>query len=255
MLLFRSGSPAAFLPGVRLCAGSPARPKSKTNQFSNKREDAMFVRDRMTKHPLTIAEDESLSAAHRYMEAQSVRHLPVVNRAGAMVGLVTEDDLLRAEPSGATSLSVWEIHALLDRVRVKNVMVRKIITTTEETPIEEAAHLMLEHKIGCLPVLRDGALVGIITESDIFRTFMELFAARQKGLRITMSVPDREGELAQVAQAIANEGGYIAACGTFMSEDPTMWGLVFKVRNVDRTTLVEALSGIEGHKVLDIREI
>jgi acetoin utilization protein AcuB len=215
----------------------------------------MFVRDRMTKHPLTISEDQSLSGAHRYMEEQSVRHLPVVNRAGAMVGLVTEDDLLRAEPSGATSLSVWEIHSLLDRVPVKEVMIRKIITTTEDTPIEEAAHLMLEHKIGCLPVLRDGTLVGIITESDMFRTFMELFAARQKGLRITMEVPDREGELAKVAQAIADQGGYIAACGTFMSEDPSRWGLVFKVRQVDRTTLTEAFSGIEDHKILDIREM
>jgi acetoin utilization protein AcuB len=215
----------------------------------------MFVRDRMSKHPLTIGEDESLSGAHRYMEEQSVRHLPVVNRAGTMVGLVAEDDLLKAEPSTATSLSVWEIHSLLERVKVKNVMVRDVITTTEDTPIEEAAQLMLERKIGCLPVLRDGKLVGIITESDMFRTFMELFAARQKGLRITMSVPDREGELAKVAQAIADQGGYIAACGTFMSDDPTQWGLVFKVRNVDRTTLTDALSRIEGQQVHDIREI
>jgi acetoin utilization protein AcuB len=215
----------------------------------------MFVRDRMSKHPLTVGEDESLSSAHRYMEEQSVRHLPVVNKSGTMVGLVTEDDLLKAEPSAATSLSVWEIHSLLERVKVKSVMVRNVITTTEDTPIEEAAHLMLERKIGCLPVLRDGKLVGIITESDMFRTFMELFAARQKGLRITMSVPDREGELAKVAQAIADQGGYIAACGTFMADDPTRWGLVFKVRNVDRETLTRALSQIEGQQVQDIREI
>jgi acetoin utilization protein AcuB len=215
----------------------------------------MFVRDRMTTHPLTISGDESISAAHHYMEEQQVRHLPVVNKAGEMIGLVTEDDLLKAEPSSATSLSVWEIHSLLNRVKVKEVMVRNVITTTEDTPIEEAAHLMLEHKIGCLPVLRNGKLVGIITESDMFRTFMELFAARQKGLRVTMEVPDREGELAKVAQAIADQGGYIAACGTFMSQDPTRWGLVFKVRNVDRKTLTDALSGIEGQVVLDVREI
>jgi acetoin utilization protein AcuB len=215
----------------------------------------MFVRDRMSKHPLTIKEDESISGAHRYMEEQKVRHLPVVNKTGTMVGLVTEDDLLKAEPSAATSLSVWEIHSLLDRIQVREVMVREIITTTEDTPIEEAAHLLLEHKIGCLPVLREEKLVGIITESDMFRTFMELFAARQKGLRITMTVPDQEGELAKVAQAIADQGGYIAACGTFMAEDPTRWGLVFKVRNVDRETLTAALSQIEGQAVQDIREI
>ena len=215
----------------------------------------MLVADRMSKHPLTISQDESLSRAHRYMQEQGVRHLPVVNRDGDMVGLVTEDDLLKAEPSGATLLSVWEIHSLLERVKIRDVMVHEVITTTEGMPIEDAAHLMLEHKIGCLPVMRDGKLVGIITESDIFRTFMELFSARQKGLRVTVEIPDKEGQLAKVAQAIADQGGYIAACGTFMSEDPTKWGLVLKVRNVDRDVLTGALSKIEGQRTLDVREV
>jgi len=209
----------------------------------------------MSKHPLTISQDLSLSETHRYMQEQNVRHLPVVDKSGDLVGLVTEDDLLRAEPSSATSLSVWEIHALLDKVRVKNVMVQDLITTTEDMPIEEAAQLMLDHKIGCLPVLRDDRLVGIITESDVFQTFMELFAARQKGLRITIEVPDQEGELAKVAQAIADQGGYIAACGTFMAEEPTMYGLVLKVRNVDRAVLTEALAQIPGDTIVDVREI
>jgi acetoin utilization protein AcuB len=172
-----------------------------------------------------------------------------------MIGLVAEDDLLKAEPSSATSLSVWEIHSLLDRITVGQAMVRDVITTTEDVPIEEAAHLLLEHKIGCLPVMRDEKLVGIITESDLFRTFMELFSARQKGLRITLEVPDREGELAKLAQAIADQGGYIAACGTFMAEEPTKWGVVFKVRNVDREVLIDALSGIQDRTILDIREV
>jgi acetoin utilization protein AcuB len=214
----------------------------------------MFVRDRMTKHPLTISVDESLSGAHRYMQEQKVRHLPVVNKAGDMVGLVTDQDLLKAGPSGATTLSIWEIHSLLTRVTVKSVMVRDVITTTEDTPIEEAAGLLLEHKIGCLPVLRDGRLVGLITESDLFRTFMELFAARQKGVRITMEVPDQEGELAKVAQVIANQGGDIASCGVFMAQDPTKWGLVLKIRNVDSQILAGALSQIEESNILDVRE-
>lgn len=215
----------------------------------------MLVKDRMSVHPLTISEDESIYGAHRYMEDQKVRHLPVVNREGKMVGVVTEDDLLKAEPSGVTLLSVWEINSLLNKVRVKDVMVRDVITTIEDAPIEEAAHLMLEHKIGCLPVMRNGKLVGIITESDIFRTFMELFSARQKGLRITLEIPDKEGQLAKVAQAIADQGGYISACGTFMSEDPTKWGLVLKVRNADRDPLTAALAQIEGERTLDVREV
>jgi acetoin utilization protein AcuB len=209
----------------------------------------------MSKHPLTISEDESLSETHKYMQEQSVHHLPVLNKAGEMVGIVTEEDLLKAQPSAVTSLSVWEIHYLLTRVKVKDVMVRDVITATEDIPIEDAAGLMLSHKVGCLPVMRDGKLVGIITESDLFRTFMELFAARQKGIRITMEVLDKAGEMAKIAQAVASQGGYIAASGVFLSENPTKAGLVLKVSNVDRKTLTDALSKIEGTALLDVREI
>jgi acetoin utilization protein AcuB len=83
----------------------------------------------MTKHPLTIRTDASISETHHYMQEQGIRHLPVVDKSGRMVGLVTEDDLLKAEPSSATSLSVWEIHSLLDRLTVSKTMVRKVITT------------------------------------------------------------------------------------------------------------------------------
>ena len=215
----------------------------------------MFVKDRMIKHPLTISPEESISSAHRYMEDQNVRHLPVVENSGRMVGLITEDDLLKAGPSSATLLNVWEIHALLMDVKVKSVMVKDMITTTEETPIEEAAHLMLDHKIGCLPVTWKGNLLGIITESDIFRIFMELFAAREKGLRITLEIPDKAGELALITRAVADQGGYLSACGNFLLDDTTKAGVTLKVKNVDRDNLIDALSKIEGTSIIDVREI
>jgi len=215
----------------------------------------MLIQDRMTKHPLTISEDESIAETHRYMQEQSVRHLPVLNKAGDMVGLVSESDLLKAQPSMATSLSMWEIHYLLDRVKVKDVMIREVITTTEDCPIEDAAQLMLEHKISCLPVVRSRKLVGIITETDLFRVFLEMFAARQKGLRITMEVPDRAGEFAKVTKAIADQGGYISASGAFLSASPTRAGMVMKVRNADRKMLLEALSKIEDITITDVREM
>ena len=215
----------------------------------------MLIKDRMTKHPLTIPEDESIADTHRYMQEQNVRHLPVLNKAGEMVGVVAESDLLKAQPSAATSLSTWEIHYLLDRIKVKDVMIREVITTTEDCPIEEAAQLMLEHKISCLPVVRKGKLVGIITEIDLFRVFLEMFAARQKGLRITMEVPDRAGEFAKVTTAIAKQGGYISASGAFLSDDPTKAGMVMKVRDVDRKLLLDALSQIEDLDLTDVREM
>jgi acetoin utilization protein AcuB len=209
----------------------------------------------MSRYPLTISPDESLSDAHKYMLDQKVRHLPVVKSDDKMIGLIAEDDLLKAEPSSATSLSVWEIHYLLMEVKVKAVMVKNVITTSEDTPIEEAAHLMLDHKIGCLPVMRDDKLVGIITESDIFRTFMELFAAREKGLRITLECPNKAGELAKITKAVADEGGYISACGTFQLDDTVKGGVILKVRNVDSEILSDALSKIEGSKIIDIRKM
>jgi len=215
----------------------------------------MFVKFRMSKYPLTISPEESLSDAHTYMRDQKVRHLPVVKSDDKMIGLIAEDDLLKAEPSSATSLSVWEIHYLLMEVKVKAVMVKNVITTTEDTPIEEAAHLMLDHKIGCLPVIRDDKLVGIITESDIFRTFMELFAAREKGLRITLECPNKAGELAKITKAVADEGGYISACGTFQLDDTAKGGVILKIRNVDSKILSDALSKIEGSKIIDIRKM
>jgi len=215
----------------------------------------MLIKSRMSTYPLTIGPDESLSDAHSYMLEQKVRHLPVVKPDEKMLGLITEDDLLKAEPSSATALSVWEIHHLLMEVKVKAVMVKDVITTTEDTPIEEAAHLMLDNKIGCLPVMRDDKLVGIITESDIFRTFMELFAAREKGLRITLDGPNKAGELAKITKAVADEGGYISACGTFNLEDTTKKGVALKVRNVDREILTDTLSKIEGLTISDIRKM
>jgi acetoin utilization protein AcuB len=209
----------------------------------------------MSRYPLTISPDESLSDAHKYMLDQKVRHLPVVKSDDKMIGLIAEDDLLKAEPSSATSLSVWEIHYLLMEVKVKAVMVKNVITTSEDTPIEEAAHLMLDHKIGCLPVMRDDKLVGIITESDIFRTFMELFAAREKGLRITLECPNKSGELAKITKAVADEGGYISACGTFQLDDTAKGGVILKVRKVDSKILSDALSKIEGSKIIDIRKM
>ena len=215
----------------------------------------MLVKDRMSKHPLTIAEEESISEAHRYMQEQKVQHLPVLNKAGDMVGIVTDDDLLKAGPSAVTSLSMWEIHTLLDRVKVKSVMVHDVITTTEDATIEEAAGVMLDHKIGCLPVMRQGKLVGIITKNGLLRVFMELFATRQKGVRITMEVLDRAGELAKVAQAVAEQGGYVSASGAYLSEHPTMAAMIIKVSNVKRQPLVDALSKIEGAVLTDIREM
>jgi acetoin utilization protein AcuB len=187
------------------------------------------------------------------MRREKVRRFPVVDKHGKLVGIVTREDLLHGSPSSATSLSVWEVSYLLSQVKVGEVMTKDVITVAEDVPVEEAARLMADNKIGCLPVLRDGVLVGIITESDIFKVFLELFGAREKGIRVTLLAPYFKGSLAQISSAITQQGGLILAINEFLGEDPSNWGCVLKVADISKEELLEA---IKPHvvEILDIRE-
>jgi acetoin utilization protein AcuB len=219
----------------------------------------MFVKDQMTPHPITITADSSILAAQRIMKENHVRHLPVLNKTGALVGLVTRTSLEQVRPSKLTTLSIYELSYQLDKITVRDAMVRKVVTVGEEVPIEQAARLMLEHKIGSLPVLRgergdlSGRLVGIITDTDLMRTMLELLGARQPGVRLTLKVPDTAGELARVTAAIAAEHGDIGAMGTLPSDEPLKWWVVLKVRYIDRDCLVAAIKGLPEVELVDVR--
>lgn len=213
----------------------------------------MFVKDQMTPHPITITADSSILAAQRIMKENHVRHLPVLNKTGALVGLVTRTSLEQVRPSKLTTLSIYELSYQLDKITVRDAMVRKVVTVGEEVPIEQAARLMLEHKIGSLPVLRGERLVGIITDTDLMRTMLELLGARQPGVRLTLKVPDTAGELARVTAAIAAEHGDIGAMGTLPSDEPLKWWVVLKVRYIDRDCLVAAIKGLPEVELLDVR--
>src|SRR5512136_1057958 len=138
----------------------------------------MLVGERMTRNPVTVSEDANIDDALHLMRERKVRRLPVLDGSGKMVGIVSDRDLLHAAPSPATSLSVYEMHYLLAKLTVKRVMSSPVITVTPSMPIEEAACIMVDRKIGGLPVVEDGALVGIITETDIFKLLTELLGAR-----------------------------------------------------------------------------
>lgn len=214
----------------------------------------MLVAERMTRNPITIAPDTPVADALKRMRVDGVRRFPVVeHKSGQLIGIVTEKELLYASPSPATSLSVHELHYLLSKLTVDQIMATELVTVSEDTPIEEAALLMIDRGVGALPVLRGEALVGIITETDVFRTFTELFAAREEGIRLTLLVPERKGELFEITQAIANLGGNVVALGTFQGEDLSSRTLTVKVTDVSRQALVEAMAAL-GVRVLDARE-
>jgi len=214
----------------------------------------MLVRNRMTKNPITVKPDLSIAEALEWMRREKVRHFPVVDKTGKLVGVVARDDLLYASPSPVTSLSMWEVTYLMSQVTVKEAMTGNVITTDEDTPLEEAARTMFDRKIGCLPVMRDGAVVGIVTESDLFEAFLELFGGHQKGVRLTVLAPYYRGSLADIATKVTEAGGLIVALNVFEGEDPSNWGCTLKVTDVSKGELVDAVEPLIV-EVLDVREI
>ncbi len=190
------------------------------------------------------------------MQERHFRRLPIVDRAGKLLGMVSERDLLHASPSPATSLSVWEMNYLLSKLTVEQLMTKKnVVTVSPDQPVEEAARLMVEHTIGGLPVVdQDRRVVGVITETDIFKAFVEMLGSGQPGVRLMLSVPAGKGTLARLAKAIADLGGNILSVGTFATDETGHASLLIKVADVSMQQLVDTLEGMDDH-VLDVREV
>jgi len=212
----------------------------------------MLVYERMSRHPITVNVDVPIDEALHLMRDSKVRRLPVVDKQGKLVGIVSEKDLLYASPSPVTSLSIHEIHYLVSKIKVADVMTKDVITVGEYTPLEEAARIMVDHKIGGLPVVRNGTLVGIITETDLFKVFLELLGAREEGVRLTMLIPEQPGMLASITREIAEMGGNIIALGTFLGEDPTNRLIAIKVAGVEQKSLVASMEAL-GMEIVDAR--
>ena len=196
----------------------------------------------MTKDPKTVGADVSVPEAQAVMRREKIHRLPVIDAAGKLVGIVTASDLRHASAPPATSLDMYELHYLISKLKVETVMTKKLVTVTEDMPVEEAARIMDDNRIAGLPVLRNGALVGIITESDLFRLFIELFGTRHAGVRLTLLLPEKPGELAAVASAVAAIGGNIVSLATFEGEDHTNHFCALKVEGVPKDKLVAAVA-------------
>ncbi|MCS7259494.1 MAG: CBS domain-containing protein [Anaerolineae bacterium] len=215
----------------------------------------MFVGDYMTRHPLTVTPDTSIVEVQGMMAENNIRHVPVVEKGKRLVGLVTRQNL-RLSPIELSSLNVWEITRLLSGLKVKDVMVRgkDVITARPDTPIEEAARILVTHRIGCLPVLEEGILVGIITESDLLTQLTNLLGLQVPGWRATIRVPDRAGEFAKITAAVASKGWGIDAAGSLPTpRKPGYWDVVIKISAATRDELVAVLQQIEGQELIDIR--
>ncbi len=214
----------------------------------------MLVRGRMTQNPIVVHPETPFEDALQLLREKKIRRLPVVDKQGNLVGIVVEKDLLYASPSPATSLSVFEVHYLLSKLQVKDVMTKRVIAIDEDCPLEEAARIMVDHKIGSLPVVRGKQVVGIITETDVFKVMAEALGGRAKGLRIAMRVPEVKGELAKVTAKIAEMGGNIVSLAVFLSSDTQHREVTLKVQGAKREELLPALEK-GGVQVIDVREV
>ena len=214
----------------------------------------MIVSRIMTRNPVFIHPDLSLSETRTLMDRERVSHLPVLNKNNELAGIITKKDLLKAGPSPATSLDVYEISYLLSKLNVEKVMEKNVITVSENEVIEEAARIMADKSIGCLPVLNGSLLVGIITDTDLFHAFVNAFGARHKGVRITVSISEKPGQLAKFAGAVAERGGNIAAFVSAEGDDIAHRRATLKITGISLAAAEEAARSVEGAVIEDIRE-
>lgn len=212
----------------------------------------MLVGERMTRPVIAVRPEMPIQDALKLMRTEHIRRAPVVDEHGRLVGIVSERDLLHASPSEATSLSIWEIHYLLSKITVERVMAKNVVTVSEDTPIEDAARIMADNKIGGLPVLRGTEVVGVVTETDLFRVFLELLGAREAGVRLSALVADQPGELAKLTSAIYKGGGNILALGTFLGESTENRMVTAKVEGIDQAGLRRIVEPLV-ERIVDLR--
>ncbi len=215
----------------------------------------MLVGERMSKNLVTVSRQTGVDDALRLMRDKNIRRLPVVDKQGKLVGIVSDKDLYLASPSPASSLDIFELRYLLARLSVEKIMSSPVITVQPDTPLEEAARIMADKKIGGLPVLDvDQNLVGIITESDLFKLFVDLLGARSQGVRVTVRVPDMKGELAMLTSAITVAGGDILSLSTLGGPEANQFEVMIKVADL---TLDQVRSLMEPLKaeIFDIRQV
>ncbi|AQS58670.1 CBS and ACT domain-containing protein [Desulforamulus ferrireducens] len=209
----------------------------------------MFVKDCMTTSPITIAKSTPILEALEKMKKLKIRQLPVTDK-GKLVGLVTERELLTVTPSPATTLSIFEMNYLLSKMVVGEVMVKDPITVSPETTIEEAALIMRENKIGCLLVLEEEELTGIITQTDIFDAFIDFFGIRKAGARLVLEIRDRVGAIADITEIMKSMNVNIRAMVVHRRNND-LFHIIVRVNTVEPEGLVKELEA-KGFPVISV---
>ena len=216
----------------------------------------MFVAERMTKHPVTMTSDATVGEVDRVMKKNKFHRMIIVD-GGKLVGYLSDRDVMRVAPSPATSLSKFEIRSLLDKLKVKDIMQKKVVTVSENATIEEAALIMYNNKVGGLPVISEvGAVVGIITATDILKTFVNVMGLPQGGkTRITLDVKNKVGVMAEVTKIFSDNGINIDSMIT-CRQDSDSYEIVVRI-DAHQELLEKIKNQLEsrGHKIIHVVQI
>lgn len=164
----------------------------------------MSVKDYMTKEVISISPEESVAHAADLMRDKGLRRLPVIEK-GQLVGLVTEGTMADASPSKATSLSIYEMNYLLNKTKIRDIMIRQVVTVEPDASLEDAIYEMMTYKAGVLPVVQNNQVVGIITDRDVFKAFLEVSGYGVEGIRVVLLADNAVGVLAKIADCLSQE--------------------------------------------------
>jgi acetoin utilization protein AcuB len=214
----------------------------------------MIISRVMTRNPIFVHPEMTINEVRSTMDKEKIGHLPVLDRNNTLVGLLTKKELIKAGPSAATSLDMFEISYLLAKMIAKDVMEKKVITVEENEVVEEAARIMADEGIGCLPVMRGKLLVGIITDTDLFHFFVNAFGARHSGVRVTCSIEEKPGQVAKLSQAIAERGGNIVAFITSEGDDLSRRRVTLKIVGLSKNEVMDLIGALPSVELEDIRE-
>ena len=215
----------------------------------------MFVKDFMTRHPIMVSPEMAATEAQKIMFESHVRHLPVVGDGKRLLGLVTRQTLT-LQPELLGSLDVWEITRYLSNLTVGKIMVKDVVTIDPGRTAERAARTMTDHKIGCMPVVENNVVIGIITEIDLLSAFQEMLGLPFQGIRVTMRMPDRAGEFAKLSAVLGENGMGVMGIGTYPSpRHEGFYDAVLKIRGVDMANVETALGQIPDQEIVDIRDV
>ncbi len=215
----------------------------------------MLVKDQMTPDPICGHPEMPVIEAQELMQNNRIRHLPILDTDKKLVGLITLRSLMNAVPPDLGKFSPFVVNYVLAKLKTRSIMVKDVVTISEDTALEEAARIMADKRIGCLPVLRGDELVGIISDNDLFTIMVGLLGARREGVRVTVNQPDRAGEVARITNAVASKGGYLSVFVTYPTANPDVWASVLKVTNLPEETLIETLGALPDIEVKDVRKM